>query len=111
MTETYNIKRGDTTPLYEAQLKAGDGSVVDLNLVASARLLIEAFGGSNFEGAMALDAGQQIVSYDWQPGETDVAGGNYKVEIEVTYTSGKIQTFPARGHAFITVTEDIGGDA
>lgn len=45
-------------------------------------------------------------SMPWQTGDLDTAG-RYAVELEVTWSAGRVQTFPGDGNASFTVTAQL----
>ena len=109
MTDFY-IKQDDTSPSLAATLKDSDGNAVDLTGATVRFHMTE----RPSEGKTAkVDAAANVdtaasgeVSYDWQSGDTDTVG-LYNAEWEVTYSSGKIETFPADGYTVIEVTDDL----
>jgi hypothetical protein len=47
------------------------------------------------------------VEYEWQPGDTDIAG-NFLGEFDVLYTNGKTETFPNGEQGFpIKITAQL----
>lgn len=50
--------------------------------------------------ATITDLAASIVSYQWQAGDTDVAGV-YRQEWEVTYAAGAVETFPTEPNTII----------
>lgn len=56
--------------------------------------------------AAIQDAAAGEVRFDWQPGDTDVAG-SYRAEFKVTYPDGRRATFPNAGYIKIFLMKDI----
>lgn len=94
MAEPFTIKRNDTSPVYQATLKDGDGDAVSLS-GATVRFHMNAKDGSSKVDAAAtvVNASGGIVKYTWQAGDTDTAG-RYRVEWEVTFSDSSVETFP-----------------
>lgn len=59
----------------------------------------------NGTGTLTLTCGR--VRFDWQDGDTDIAG-NYWGEFVVTFSGGKKLSFPNRKHIYITVWKKSG---
>lgn len=111
LEKTY--KRGDTGP--PAIVTCLDGSdPVDLTSATSVKFLmgdVAANGNAtvkvNGVASFAADRTSGNVIYNW--GSTDLnTAGIYKAEVEVTWTGGQKQTFPAGGYLTINVVADIG---
>lgn len=105
--ETFYIKRDDTSPLFRAILKDGDGVVVDVT-GATVR-----FHMKDQSGAIKVDAAAVVndgptgdVQYAWAVGDTDTAGF-YDSEFEVTYSGGRVETFPNYSYTTVHVYEDL----
>lgn len=112
------IKRGDTVPSLVATLKATPAGKrrpepVDLTLATTVTFLMAQVGGEkrvSGECTVAtpqadLDLMGQVV-YEWQSGDTDVAG-TYYAEFEVEWPGG-FQTFPSDSYAELIVRGDLG---
>lgn len=102
------IKSGDTLDSLDATLQGADGAAIDLTgatvvfsmqRVDGALVITEA-------AATVVDAVGGTVTYGWQTGDTDVAGG-YWGEFEVTFASGGIATFPNDRHLSINILEAL----
>jgi hypothetical protein len=109
------IKRNDLLPVYRAQLLQTDPETntttpVDLSTITSVKFLMSANAATTAKVASAAtvdDGPNGIVSYSWISGDTNLSG-TYNVEIEVTWTSGKRQTFPADSYLTVKVVDDLG---
>lgn len=102
-------KTGDTTPDIAGQV-TDDGGAVDISGASSVRFIAVCPDREDpIEGVCNVPAGASgIWSYTWASDDLDTAG-TYEVEIEITWTTGKIQTFPnnkTRNPTFL-VTEDL----
>lgn len=104
-----SIKRGDTAPALTLVLGSSDLGF-DLTDAASIRILIQ----HEASGTLVVDAPPSTtdtatgtVTYNWQPGDT-ARLGTHKIEVEVTWTSGAIQTFPSQGCVRLDVIRDLG---
>lgn len=100
---TYYVKEDDTAPSLQATLKKPDGSPVDLTDTNVDIRITGARGASNTINADATidDAAGGVVLYQLQPDDTNE--GRYRVEFEVTYDDGSIETFPNKGYHTLMV--------
>lgn len=112
MAERFYLKQHDLLPALKVRL-LDDTTTVDLTSATLVKLLM----GSRRTG-LVVDAPMTIldqsvadtlgvVTYAWQAGDTD-APGDYNAEFQVTWPTGKPQTFPARGHVIVTIEKDLG---
>lgn len=110
MASDFNIRANDRLPPIIATLKDAAGAVVDLSpvgttvkfqMVDAASFAIKV----NATAAITNGAGG-IVQYDWLAADTDTAG-NYLATWEVTWPSGKKQTFPTAANLTINVFGDL----
>lgn len=112
MSDPWTIKRGDTEPPFIATvagygippLPAGATVMFHLRSLPTGAVVVNA--------AMTItDAGgeRQTVRYDWQPGDTDTAGG-YLAEVEARWSDvdgDHVATFPSGGSVAVSIVEDI----
>lgn len=106
MSETFFIKRGNTSPsLIYALLPT---SVVLTG--ATVRFNMRTRGGTvvvNRAAATIVTAtGTPTVRYDWQVADL-ATPGFYEAEFEVTYAGGAVEDFPNDGFIGVAVTGDI----
>lgn len=93
----YAVKAGAVPGPLVVQLSFADGTLPDLTPVgttAELRIRTAGFGGVTVLSVAMVITGPQTVSYDWQPGDLALPPGAYEAEIQVTWTSGKTNTFP-----------------
>lgn len=105
MTETFFIKRGDTSPAVRYLLMPSG-----VNLVGSTvRFQMRHRGGAmtlNAPALVAIPTGTPTVGYDWQAEDTAEAG-QFEAEFEVTYADGAVETFPNNGFLIVRIAEDV----
>lgn len=124
----FEIKQGDTGPDYVVALTDKE-EFVDLEAAASIKFLmrsaeLEDPSPPDVSGLMTKEKVKiknpkkpteeievWVVTYVWQPGDTDRDAGKYNAEFEVTWNSGKVETFPAKKteeYKEIIILEDLG---
>lgn len=110
---TTTFKRGDQLPDYTATLQVGSGSAaeaIDLtNCTVRFLMALQPSGSPKVDAAATVDgtATDGNVRYAWEPTDLDTPG-DYSVEWEITYASGKKLTVPSGGYDTIKVIDDIG---
>lgn len=102
--ETFYIKAGNTAPAIRVILKYPDGDPVNITGHTSLRFHLRGPDGVNVvdADATANDEAAGDVQYSWSNGDTDTPG-LYRAEWEVTYASGKIETFPNFGYQYVHI--------
>ena len=104
----FYMKQNDTAPAIRATLSDSDGIAVDLT-DATVRFLMKT--QSNIltanGAATILDSANGVVQYAWEVGDT-MNEGTHLAEFEVTYSSGKVESFPNRGYIKVKVTKEVG---
>ena len=105
MANTFYIKSGDTSPILQQTLSGADGAAVSL-VGATARVHVsDRYGAVSIdEAATIVDAANGVISYTFDGTQ---AVGNFKYEIEVTYSDASIEKFPNVGYDFIIVSRSI----
>lgn len=106
---TFYVKQNDTAPSIRATLKDGDDAVIDLT-DATVRFHMRTIGGTTakIDSAVSIvsPATDGVVQYDWIAADTDTIG-SFQAEFEVTYSNGRIETFPNSGYIRVEITDDI----
>jgi len=97
----FNIKQGDTRPTLLAQLY-NDSSETDL----TGAIVMFHMGEIVDAAATITDAVSGTVSYQWVTADTETAG-TFDAEFEVTFSDGRIETYPNNKHLEIMVTGQI----
>lgn len=111
----FTIKRGDRLPTIVATLYDAAGAAVNLTSTTVVFLMTDVtadMGSTPKVSAVATPDADQTTNrgrceYAWATDDTDTAG-RYRGEFEVTFSSGKKETFPNRGYLLIAVVEDLG---
>lgn len=108
------VKQGDTSPPFRATLQDGLGAAVDLQ-GATVRFVMRRRGSRLTKVAAAgvieqvgngSDGSKGKIRYDWLTANTDTPG-LYDAEAEVTFSGGKIETFPNLSHWIVYITDDL----
>lgn len=104
----FYIKQNDTSPAIETILQSDDGSVIiDLTDCSVDFHMTHSQRDVEVTGACAiLDEEGGRVRYQWLTGDTSIAGW-YRAEFEVTYSDGKIETFPNEGSIWVHVDGEL----
>ena len=111
----YQIKQGDTRPVYQAQLLDGFGTPAEapLDLTNATQVKIKLRttgdeGAPKVNGTMVITTPKTagIVTYQWAAGDLDTPG-KYDVEFEITWTGGGIETVPNDGYLELEVVDDL----
>jgi len=101
----FTIKQNDTLEAIAATLNDSVGSAFSLagaTVVFSMRSLTTNALIIDNVAATIVDAALRKVKYEWIAGNT-VLAGDYLAEFEVTFSDGKIQTFPNGLNAGIVI--------
>lgn len=104
----YTLKQHDTYPPLVADLVDTDGAI-DLSEAVSVRLLLRSKTLSIITDPVEIVVPETLgrIRYEWQPGDTDVAGV-YRLEFEITWDVGVIETVPNDGYKELVIMEDLG---
>lgn len=113
MATSKTYKRNDTGPPITITCLDG-ANPQNLTAATTAKFImgtINAQGVASIkcQGTMTFDADRSTgrVTYDW--GNTDLDTiGDYKAEVEITWSNGDKQTFPGNGYLDIKVVGDLG---
>jgi hypothetical protein len=103
---TITIKRNDTRDAIKATLSNESGPV---NLDgATVRFLMSRRGVNKIDRQSQIqDAAAGIVWVTFEIGDTDETG-LFQAEFEVTFSDGRIETFPNDGFILIDIINDLG---
>lgn len=94
------IKQGDLGDPIRAQI-TDSGVPVDLTNAQDVNFEM----GGLVDGDVVIESLQDgIVRYEWQEGDTDVAG-LFRAQFEVTLESGKPVTYPEEGYIEVLIME------
>lgn len=97
------VKRNDTAPSLQSTL-SDNGAVVNLTTASAIRVIGSRQGVVLFDRTVTGNS-VGVVNMPWQSGDTAYLGP-IRVEWEVTWPDGGIQTFPASGYETVWVTKD-----
>jgi hypothetical protein len=106
----FSLKAFDRLPSIQATLSA------DITGATVSFIMRPKAGGAVKVNAPAVvvsidtAAKTSVVRYDWAATDTDIPG-EYQAEWEVTFTGGKVQTFPTLTYHSIDVLADLDGAA
>jgi hypothetical protein len=107
MSETFHLKRGDTSPAIRFVLSPASVELTSAAVVFNMRRLADGTLKVNRASATIVTAtGAPTVQYSWQTADTNTAG-LYRAEFEVTYLDGKIETFPNADFIIVNIADDI----
>lgn len=105
MSQTFKFKRGDTSPALKYALLPSStnltGATVRFKMEnANSKTVIDA------PASIVTASGDPTVAYEWQPGDTDIAG-EYFAEFHVTYSDGNFETFPNDRFIQVHIGRDV----
>lgn len=108
MTTTFYIKEDDTAPTLQATLKNPDGSAVDLSASSVDIRVAGARGGPNVvnEDVTVAEPSEGVIQYTFSDDDLDDSG-RYRVEFEVTYGTGNVETYPNKGYHTLLVGRNM----
>jgi hypothetical protein len=107
-------KTGDTFPDLAGTIQDASGNAINVSTATSIRMVAKRTGGTEVITGTTIKDDDGTVPlrgrwhYVFASGDLAVAG-TYEVEVEVTWTAGKIETFPdaqSRNPTFV-VTPDL----
>lgn len=106
---TVQLKRNDTKDTISYPLKNNDGTIV--NLTGATVRFVMGIGNTLITNAPATiaDAAGGIAEYTLTDADTLVAG-NLQAEFEVTFSDGKVKTFPNDGYISVKIKSNIDKD-
>lgn len=110
MADLFPMVVGDLEPGIEITLLDSTGAAVDLSVAESVKLRFATSAGVEVwvRDVTIDDAVNGVVFYDWQDGDTDVAG-YYLAQVVVTWTGSPVrpQTYPATGRIYVLIAEAL----
>jgi len=111
MEPDYQIKQGDRLPIFEFTCQDSAGVAVDLTNATSALLLVrpQASTGAAVSYTLAFVTPRTSgkLQYAWAATETDALVGTYEGEVQITWSSGKLETFPNGASVVISIVPDF----
>jgi hypothetical protein len=103
----YSTKRNDLLPSITDTLTDVAGAPVNLTGATVRFLMRDMYRLLKVNSpAVIVTPAAGTVRYDWQPGDTNTAGA-FQAEWEVTFGSGKPETFPPHGFITVAIDEDV----
>ena len=108
MSETFTIKRNDTSPAIRWELDDPNINLVGASVVFNMK--------NTVTGALVVDRGaaevvavaaRPTLGYNWAEGDTAVAG-LYEAEFEITFADESVETTPNDGNIVVKVVVDLG---
>lgn len=109
MANVLVIKRGDTIPVFRVTgIQDANGDDVTFAAGDSGTITMTQVGGDTVIDAqpVVLDVGSNSLTYDWQSGDTDLAG-EFRAEVEITFANGDIGSWPNDGFYYVRITDDL----
>ena len=107
MTQTFIIKRGDTSPSIKWEITYPNINLDGASVVFNMRGLDGDAAITRAPAEVVSGALLPTLRYNWLPDDTsDVA--KYEAEFEVTYADGSIESFPNDSNIIVRVVRDLG---
>lgn len=107
----YTIKQGDTWPPLHAVLSDADGPI---NLATADRVDFKMLSEDGTDGVFGAcevtNATGGEVRYLWADEDLE-SPGSYRVEFQITWVHGGIQTVPNANYGLVVVVEDLDVEA
>jgi len=101
-------KRGDTNKPVTVTLSVSSGTLDVSTGVTSILLYVRPSSGGTAEAYTMTASSALVVTYQPTAVDTFVSlADTYSAEVEVTFTNGRIQTFPESGTLTIKTAEDL----
>ena len=109
LTDFY-IKQHDTREPVVAVCQDANGNAIDLT-GATVKFNMKSGSGTlvvnDSTHTSLVTAASGIVKYQWQAADTATAG-DYTAEFQITFSDGRILTFPNTGNFNVHITADLG---
>lgn len=113
-TRTVLIKRTSMFPKITARLRNLDGTYVDLTTADSVTFTMRRLEENQpdtlvFSGRACsiVNAAQGVVEYEWQSGDTDIAGAHVG-DFEITWSPGVTEIIPTKGYVSVRILQSAG---
>lgn len=111
---THYVKQNDTAPSAQTVIEVSgaaqdlQGATIAFHMVNAAGDLVINAAANNDQNGDGSDGTKGNVTYDWDGDAGDTAkAGNFKAEWEVTFSSGKIRTFPTSGYDLVKIFGEL----
>jgi hypothetical protein len=109
MADSVTVKQHDTWPPLKG-IASDENGAVDLSGATDITLVLKT-GGTVVSGSCdaisPADGDGNNWQYTWQSGDTDMAG-TYQGELQVTWDTGEVETFPNDSYFTVIVMADLG---
>lgn len=106
MTQTFIIKRGDTSPSLKWEITYPNINLDGASVVFNMRGLDGDAAITRAPAEVVPDAPMPTLRYNWLLDDTaEVA--KYEAEFEVTYADGSIESFPNDSNIMVCVVRDL----
>lgn len=111
------MKKGDRLPTLTATLTDVTGAAVDLEPAVTVQFRMANVNtdviqvnaaATSLQNGNGGDGTKGDVQYEWGVGDTTVPGV-YRAEFKVTFSDGKVASYPNDDYFYVTVFEDIRG--
>lgn len=107
MSNTFYLKRGDTSPSLLYALAPASTDLTGASVRFSMKSLdADAIKVNRAAAVIVTETVTPTVRYDWLAADTDEAG-TFLAEFEVTYPGGAVETFPNSGFITVRILGDI----
>lgn len=106
MTQTFKIKRGDTSPAIQIEISPADLNVIGATAVFNMKRHGGAVVISRATAVIVTGGDAPILRYNWSATDTDETG-LYVAEFEVTYADSTVETFPNGESLAVSIPADI----
>lgn len=106
MSLSRNMKQGDLEPDFDPTLYDGNGNALDLTAATSVKVTCYQSGASVFTSRTASGNSAGQVNMPWVSGDTNTIG-QLLLEVEVEWSSSRVQTFPDVGYFIVNITPDL----
>lgn len=108
MTQTFKIKRGDTSPSLQWELNDPNINLAGATVIFNMKRMHNGNLVANRAPAeVVAGAARPTLAYNWQPADTDIAG-TYQAEFEITFADQSVETNPNDGFILVIITPDLG---